>query len=161
MEPKAKQIKLDVDLLYAGEKLLCENRTFLKKGRFGSFYMRFHGFWKVNVCNLRGTTTDVKWEQAVVRKISKTDCAQDWKKVVEIHRADMNTFKSINHRNVQKIFGFEKDTDSRSGTELIATYNDSINQNYSVTGILLSNRSMLHWNSSLMGSIRDRCHPTA
>lgn len=84
------------DQLFAGKQLVCRKKLFLNLVMSLPEWdcNLFHGVWKE--------------KEVAVRRIQKTQCLNQWEKMVVRHENG-----SLNHENVLKILGFDEDTDFR------------------------------------------------
>ncbi len=77
----------------SGKKLHCLCQSLHAKGGDDSV---FKGIWKENG----------KEKEIAVRRVEVSECTENWKDIVDIHLTG-----SLNHDNVLKVFGYDKESD--------------------------------------------------
>jgi hypothetical protein len=90
MEPPLRH--KEEDLLFEGKNIRCRKKLFE-----GDSFV-YSGYFK--------KAEDSKEEEIVVRKIKKTDCADQWEDIFSKHFREKN---SIKHENVLKIISYEEE----------------------------------------------------
>jgi hypothetical protein len=82
------------DLLLKGNNIHCRNQPLLKGW---SYSLVYRGYFK--------NANDSKEEEIAVRKIKKTDCADQWEDIFNKHTREKDAIK---HDSVLKIISYEE-----------------------------------------------------
>ncbi len=89
--PSTKKQKLESDLIFKGNRLICENSVLLINGGFSIYcgsYKDRHGISK----------------QAAISKIKVADCTDNWKTIMDRYEND-----DLHHECILSVFGYEDD----------------------------------------------------
>ncbi|KAK4004397.1 hypothetical protein OUZ56_006132 [Daphnia magna] len=105
---EAEQPKSEQDLLFNGEKLVCNNQLFnpYVDGMYGGYWRRMENPRNSLDPGKESEMIEVKKKEATIRRIKNEDCLDGWKGVAD--KLVKDNLNNTTHNNILRVFWYEE-----------------------------------------------------